>query len=108
MTRSHPVFVKQHFAELRAAVAGVADMPLESPQMPATGGFGCETCRHSGKHGPDAFRAVLGEVAKPRLGWTARAVWPVRAGEGLLRELNNPQACSARGPLNIALYGVAP
>jgi hypothetical protein len=35
MTRSHPVFVKQHFAELRAAVAGVADMPLESPQMPA-------------------------------------------------------------------------
>jgi hypothetical protein len=36
MTRSHPVFVKQHFAELKAAVAGVADMPLESPQMPAT------------------------------------------------------------------------
>ena len=36
MTRSHPVLVKQHFAELRAAVAGVADMPLESPQMPAS------------------------------------------------------------------------
>jgi hypothetical protein len=36
MTRSHPVFVKQHFAELKAAVAGVANMPLESPQMPAS------------------------------------------------------------------------
>lgn len=35
MTRSHPVFVKPLFAELKAAVGGVADMPLESPQMPA-------------------------------------------------------------------------
>jgi len=36
MTRSHPVFVKPLFAEMKAAVAGVADMPLESPQMPAS------------------------------------------------------------------------
>jgi len=36
MTRSHPVFVKPLFAELRASVAGVANMPLESPQMLAT------------------------------------------------------------------------
>jgi hypothetical protein len=35
MTRSHPVFVTPLFAELKAAVAGVADMPLESPEMPA-------------------------------------------------------------------------
>ena len=32
MTRSHPVFVKQHFAEMRAAVAGVsATDPLPNP-----------------------------------------------------------------------------
>jgi hypothetical protein len=36
MTRSHPVFVKPLFAEMRAAVAGLADMPLESPQTPVT------------------------------------------------------------------------
>jgi hypothetical protein len=64
--------------------------------------------RHSGKHGPDAVRAVLGEVAEPRVVRTARAVWPVRAGAGLLRELNNPQASSARGTLDVALYSVAP
>jgi hypothetical protein len=35
-------------------------------------------------------------------------MWPVRAGEELLRDLNNPQTCAARGTLNIALYSVAP
>jgi hypothetical protein len=35
MTRSHPVFVKQHFAELKAAVAGVAEPARRAPQMPA-------------------------------------------------------------------------
>jgi hypothetical protein len=34
MTRSHPFFVAQHFAELKAAVAGVADMPLDALRMP--------------------------------------------------------------------------
>jgi hypothetical protein len=36
MNRSHPVFVKPLFAELKAAVAGVAEPASRAPQMPAT------------------------------------------------------------------------